>query len=655
MQHAALFRRILIFCFALFCLAAIAYVLAVPASPTPRIVIISLDGMADWLLDDLLAAGEMPNIRRVLEHGFAADHAVTTFPAKTAVAHAVLWTGTDPSRTGVHANSAVPAPWSEHTLLETERGFSAAVLQAEPIWASAARQGKRAVVVQATQNYPFTYYLGENARFPSPAANLRMYNGYDPRPLPAEVLNEEVGLESADRFANLPSGGEEALFFERSVGETPLIFLFLDDPADPVIGLDTLRICSNYDAASVIAELKPLPPDGESTDAFAMVPVVLEGQHSRAWFRLFALTPDGSSFRLFRSQVHHFHCTDPQEEEPMLVASGGFVGNAGWNLLDRGALGPTLFAGGDGSAERAFAECLRLSTERFAAAMRAAMVKPDWDLLIGYIPYPDDANHQWLGYVAPPVGDPESPRGKAIWPHLLSVYRAVDTYVGTVYDALPDDGLLIIVSDHGYTSFDRLFLPNVLLRQAGLLMLDENGEVDLSRTKAMYYAGGGDFIFINDGRFKGGIVPAADVPAVKAAVIAALSRVTDDNGTPLVSRFIDPASEKDLEMNGPYAGDLYLSLAPGYYAHDDARGDAPVSEKRDPAGNHFGDPRVRQMHSIFLMGGRGRAIDSEIDEMRAIDVAPTIAAMLGIQPPRQATGKHRGEIVEAVRALTGGR
>ena len=71
--------------------AALSAMLLVACPPAPesakevRAVVISLDGMADWVLDRLLAEGRMPNLARLLEMGTAAEHAWTTLPAITAV------------------------------------------------------------------------------------------------------------------------------------------------------------------------------------------------------------------------------------------------------------------------------------------------------------------------------------------------------------------------------------------------------------------------------------------------------------------------------------------------------------------------------------------------------------------------------------------
>jgi predicted AlkP superfamily pyrophosphatase or phosphodiesterase len=59
-----------------------------------------------------------------------------------------------------------------------------------------------------------------------------------------------------------------------------------------------------------------------------------------------------------------------------------------------------------------------------------------------------------------------------------------------------------------------------------------------------------------------------------------------------------------------------------------------------PIGTHGYDPaRVPEMNGILLALGRGVAPGTRLPRVRALDVAPTVAALLGIEPPRHAEGR----------------
>jgi predicted AlkP superfamily pyrophosphatase or phosphodiesterase len=50
-------------------------------------------------------------------------------------------------------------------------------------------------------------------------------------------------------------------------------------------------------------------------------------------------------------------------------------------------------------------------------------------------------------------------------------------------------------------------------------------------------------------------------------------------------------------------------------------------------------PSLPEMHAVFFAMGRGVPADLELGPVRAIDVAPTVAHLLGIEPPRDAEGQ----------------
>ena len=45
------------------------------------------------------------------------------------------------------------------------------------------------------------------------------------------------------------------------------------------------------------------------------------------------------------------------------------------------------------------------------------------------------------------------------------------------------------------------------------------------------------------------------------------------------------------------------------------------------------------MHAIFYAAGRGVPADLELSAVRALDIAPTVTRLLGINPPRDAEGR----------------
>ena len=57
-------------------------------------------------------------------------------------------------------------------------------------------------------------------------------------------------------------------------------------------------------------------------------------------------------------------------------------------------------------------------------------------------------------------------------------------------------------------------------------------------------------------------------------------------------------------------------------------------------------PEHPDMAGIFLAIGRGVPAGARLDAVRMIDVAPTVARLLGIEPPRSAEGRAIAAIAQ---------
>jgi Type I phosphodiesterase / nucleotide pyrophosphatase len=249
--------------------------LALQTAETPRVIVVSFDAAGYVLTSQLLAEGKLPSFDRMLRGGAWSDGMVTSFPTKTAAAHALLFTGRHGHASGITANSVLRSPPSSWSRLETRNGFFSDSLRAEPVWVSAAGRALETYVFHAPQAYPFR-----------PQPHLNVIYGYTDAISVGEVIAPEA----------IP-GTAESREIRFAVGESWYRGRFFDDPADPTIGFDTLEIGVEPYADAPIARLKP----GDSESFSAPIAASLFGRS--AWFslRLFSLSADGSSFALYRS------------------------------------------------------------------------------------------------------------------------------------------------------------------------------------------------------------------------------------------------------------------------------------------------------------------------------------------------------------------
>ena len=165
------------------------------------------------------------------------------------------------------------------------------------------------------------------------------------------------------------------------------------------------------DPAAGVA-LKATPPRDEP-GAFRALTVPLAGGESHALLPPVLL----ERRRIAVPALPHGARTCSRSSKPRLEAAaqeaaGGFVGNAaGWSY-EQGRLGPQLWQGGDGTAEARYLETIALVARQFARLNDFAFERTPWDLLVTYLPFPDEALHRWYGVLDPTLAghDPELAR-----------------------------------------------------------------------------------------------------------------------------------------------------------------------------------------------------------------------------------------------------
>ena len=224
-------------------------------------------------------------------------------------------------------------------------------------------------------------------------------------------------------------------------------------------------------------------------------------------------------------------------------------------------------------------------------------------------------------------------------------YLHNDAFVGEVLEKLQDGDMLMVLSDHGFTSFRRGVNLNAWLLANGYLKLKEGADgsaewlqdVDWSQTKA--YALGLAGIFLNQkGRESQGIVePGDEAQKLKDELISRLSGLRDEEKDAVGIREVFDTPQL---YQGPYVGeapDLLAGYDHGYRASwDCATGvvSGPVFEDNTKAwsGDHTVDPRL--VPGILFCN---HAIDAE--DPGLIDMAPTILRLFGHRPPPHMDGR----------------
>ncbi len=612
-------------------------------------ILLSLDGASAPVLDEAVARGVMPNLARLRKAGSTASGSITCLPGKTAAGHATLFTGAWPDRHGIAGNQ-VPLPG--RPVNETVSGYASMPLRAEPLWVAAARQGLQVSVVSATQVYPFDPYLGEKRFGGHYGRNLTLVDGYQAFSVAGSAYSaKDLSLRASVGWNGpLPAHRGQTKDFELTVGGSRVDGLIYDDPQDPTEGFDTLYLGLNKNPRDGITLKVAAGPD-----AFRSLSLRAGGGELGAHFRLFALSPNASEILLYRAESSLIRSNKPLLEPAALKATGGFTGNGASHLYEDGELGPTLWQGGNGEAEERYLQTVRLSARQFERLFDFGFDRTRWELLVAYLPYPDEALHTWLGYLDPTLSGHDPALAARLRPFLDRALGIVDDYLGHLAQRAGSATVLAVASDHGMIGINRSVQFNPALQKAGLLSLTPEGAIDLLRTQALYFPGNSGYFLVNRVSRAQGVVKPEQEDAVLTKLRAVLEGLRDpETRAPLVRRILDPRKEGDaMGLGGPQGGDLYITLAPGYQPSAALRGE--VVSQIAPRGDHMLDPERPEMQAAFTVSGPGVAAGAGLGVIHEVDIAPTLAALLGIDPPAQSVGKVLREALDPKALMAAGR
>jgi predicted AlkP superfamily pyrophosphatase or phosphodiesterase len=182
-----------------------------------------------------------------------------------------------------------------------------------------------------------------------------------------------------------------------------------------------------------------------------------------------------------------------------------------------------------------------------------------------------------------------------------------DARLGELLSAVDRSGLrdrttIFVVSDHGFKTVKKQIRPNSVLRQKEL-----NG-------RAFAVSEGGSAIVYIQG----------DVAPVKAALqgVEGIDRIIEPAE---YARWGYPTPQQDERM-----GELVLAARDGYAFSGASEGEVVVT-LTNPTGAHgylSDDPEIG---GIFVASGAGIRPGTRLDSVRTIDIAPTIARILGLK------------------------
>ena len=611
-----------------------------------RVLVLGLDGLEPRLVEPMLAAGRLPALAR-LRAGGGYARVATTYPAQTPVAWSTFATGVNPGGHGIfdflRRDPATYLPDLALNRYEQKNAFvpPKAVNQRRgtPVWELLARAGVPSIVLRCPCTYPPDKVEGRllaGLGVPDLRGGLGTPTFY--------TTAAEVVPGDSERVVRVTLSGNQ-------------LRTQLTGPRLPKGGDAALDLTVEVDAAGQRAVIRaggdPIEVRVGEWSGWLKVKFKLGLLQSVAGSVRFFLPPCRDGFALYASPVNFtadappFPISAPWDYAGELERRIGTYYTAGMVEDHTGLMNGRI----DEAAFLAQSEGVMRERE---AMLEAELARFTQGLLFCLFDTPDRMQHMFWRFREPdhPANRANGARGgsgsgredvaalEAYRDTIDEHYRRCDQVVARVLAAADEETLVIVLSDHGFTSFRRGVHLNGWLHAQGLLALkpgappgSETGEffreVDWGRTRA--YALGLGGIYLNRrGREGEGILSADEAESTSRAIGEGLTGLVDS--TPGRTAVRGVKRREEIYRGGciEEAPDLLVLFAEGYRASwTTALGGLGSGESlfedntRRWGGDHIVDPAL--VPGVLFVSRPFRRASPDL-----LDLAPTILAALGV-------------------------
>jgi predicted AlkP superfamily phosphohydrolase/phosphomutase len=427
-------------------------------------------------------------------------------------------------------------------------------------------------------------------------------------------------------------------------------------------GLDRVIVAPGKDVSRAIADLK----EGERSPWITETFESSTGERKKGRFYFYLAKLQGrQEFRLYQSAINTAESITipPGLTDELISFAGPYM-----EVDD-----PWAYMDGWVSLEF-YLDQLTAHNDWWEKATRFGLGKASWDMAYSWVGTIDHIQHVLYGGIDPQSSYYDPAEGPKILGHIRRVYAEVDERIGRILEDVDlEETIVCLVSDHGFSSIEQNPYLKYHLAKAGLLSFDldlksRTMKIDWSKTKAFPLEPCHAHIFINlKGRDPDGIVEPRDYAAVQEEIIDALLAMRDPvTGTRVVAvavRKEEAATLGVYEKQGyGRVGDVLFALRPQYMANPfvypvavkyndgterlipNPEGYEPAKLHRNFTGVHLALPGCREMHAMVLVAGKTVPHVQRDTPMNVIDLAPTLAHLLGIPVPKDAEGNILKEV-----------
>jgi predicted AlkP superfamily phosphohydrolase/phosphomutase len=289
-------------------------------------------------------------------------------------------------------------------------------------------------------------------------------------------------------------------------------------------------------------------------------------------------------------------------------------------------------------------QLFKMTERRFRVARRFVKEKP-WDFFMLVEMGADRLHHVFWQHFDP--SHPKYEPGNRFETAFQDYYRFLDRQVGALLEALPEDCVTILMSDHGARPMvGGVCFNDWLLREGYLAMTEPVTEqtpiakapIDWSRTVAWGDGGYYGRLFLNvQGREPQGIVEPSRYEAVRDELIERLEAMPGPDGEPLGTKVYRP-QDVYPEVRG-VAPDLLVYFGDLEWRSVGAVRAGTVAEVFTYENDTGPDGANHDRTGVFVMTGAPGQPTGRREGLNILDVGPSILKLYGIDPPEDAVGR----------------
>ena len=571
-----------------------------------QVIVLGFDGMDYELTRRMMSEGRLPNLQRMAGSG-AFSPLETSIPPQSPVAWSDFITGLDSGGHGIfdflHRDLETMVPFLSTTTTEPpgrtltlgrweiplSGGEVVLLRQGVPFWELLEEQGVPTTIVRIPANFP-----------PSGTAS-RELSGMGTPDLLGGNGTYSLFTTAPERLGGSPGGDVQRAEIRRGVFNgslrgppNPLLveleelrseFTAYLDPVRPVVKIeigDEEIILQEGDWSNWVPVEYPLP--------------LFQKVRGMTRFYLKQVRPE---FQLYATPVN-LDPVDPAmpistpDDFAAELAEGGRFYTQGFPE-DTDAISDGVFDEDEFLAQAA------LAAGEIRRQYIALLEEFEDGLLFNYFGFLDQVSHIMWGATDPEHPAYDEARDGPYAQVIEDLYMEADEIVGETLDRLEEmggSGTLIVMSDHGFTSWRRAFSLNSWLEQNGYLTVRDRNRrdlgflqnVDWSRTQA--YALGLSGLYVNlEGREAFGIVPTSERGVLLREITRGLLREVDPaTGEVAITRVYARDETYTDSGHAEMGPDLVIGYAKGVRSSSEsAAGEIPAEVLTDNTGAWSGD------------------------------------------------------------------